>query len=77
MPARIAIILPLAAIVVLLFPCRSSGQVVATYQSGLTSAWGVEFDPVGNLYVSGRVGGQGFVRRSEFWEEAGRAGSGR
>jgi hypothetical protein len=57
---RIAVLLSLAALVL---PSGSAAQVVSTYQSGLAGAWGVEFDVAGNLYVSGRVGNAGFVRR--------------
>jgi DNA-binding beta-propeller fold protein YncE len=62
MSTRIVILL--AAIVILLIPSRSSAQVVTTYETGLTRAWGIEFDPAGNMYVSCRGGGDsGFVRR--------------
>jgi hypothetical protein len=55
--------LVLAAIASLLVSSPGFAQVVSTYESDVPAPWGVEFDAEGNLYVSGRIGETGLIRR--------------
>ena len=62
MTARLAVLVSAAFLAAVLHPSSPSAQVVSTY-GDVSRPWGLAFDALGNLYVSERVSGAGFVSR--------------